>query len=137
MQVATRTTSISKAPLWIGRVLTALAALFLLFDGIIHVMQISPVVDSLNQLGYPVNLALALGVIELVCLAAYVFPATSVVGAVLLTGYLGGAISAHLRLGDPLFSTTLFPVYIGILIWCGLYLRDERIRALFTVRRER
>ncbi|GCE07950.1 DoxX family protein [Dictyobacter aurantiacus] len=136
MQVATPTTSVSKTSLWIGRVLSALAALFLLFDGITHVVQISPVVDSLNQLGYPVNLALVLGVMELVCLAVYVFPATSVLGAILLTGYLGGAISAHLRLGDPLFSTTLFPVYIGILIWGGLYLRDERVRALFTARKE-
>ncbi|GHO87504.1 DoxX family protein [Dictyobacter formicarum] len=135
MQVATQTAPISKTQLWIGRGVTALPVLFLLFDSVIHMMQIAPVMDSLNQLGYPVNLALVLGIIELVCLVAYIFPPTSVLGAILLTGYLGGAVATHLRVGDPLFSNVLFPVYVGILIWGGLYLRDERLRALFPFRK--
>src|SRR5581483_3905108 len=116
--------------LWIGCILTTLPVLFLLFDGVTHIMQITPVVESFNQLGYPASLALGIGILELVCLVIYVIPSTSIIGAVLLTGYLGGAVASHLRLGDPLFSNVLFPVYIGALLWIGLYLRDNRLRAL-------
>jgi len=120
---------------WAGVVLTVLAVLFMLFDSVIHLMVIPPVVESFTQLGYPVSTARALGVIELVCIALYLIPRTSVLGAVLLTGYLGGAVATNLRVGSPLFSHTLFPVYVGVLAWGGLFLRDERVRALIPVRR--
>jgi|SRR5437868_1685752 len=121
--------------LWAGRVLSALAALFLLFDGVIHVLKIAPVVDAFAQLGYPLGTARALGVIEIICVAIYLLPSTSVLGAILLSGYLGGAIATQVRVGAPLFSTTLFPVYVALLLWGGLYFRDERVRSLIPVRR--
>ena len=121
--------------LWAGRVLSALAALFLLFDGVIHVLKIAPVVDAFAQLGYPLGTARALGVIEIICVAIYLLPSTSALGAILLTGYLGGAIATQVRVGAPLFSTTLFPVYVALLLWGGLYFRDERVRSLIPVRR--
>jgi hypothetical protein len=125
----------SKTKLWAGRIITALPVLFLVFDGVTHIMQIAPVVDSLHQLGYPVSLAVGLGILELVCVVIYVLPSTSILGAILLTGYLGGAVATHMRIGDPLFSHVLFPVYIGILIWAGLYLRDDRLRVLLPLRK--
>lgn len=121
--------------LWTGRVLTALGALFLLFDGVTHVIQIAPVAEAMNQLGYPVSLALTIGIIELICLLLYLVPSTSLFGAVLLTAYLGGAVATNLRIGAPLFSNILFPVYVALFIWGGLYLRDERLRALFPLRK--
>lgn len=135
MQATTTTTATNKSMLWTGRILTALAALFLLFDGVTHIMQIAPVVDAMNQLGYPANLALNLGIIQLICLLLYLIPSTSLLGAVLLTAYLGGAVATNLRIGAPLFSNVLFPVYLGLFIWGGLYLRDERLRAIFPFRK--
>jgi len=120
---------------WAGIILSALPVLFVLFDGAIHLMVIPPVVEAFTKLGYPVSTSRALGVIELVCIVLYLIPRTSVLGAVLLTGYLGGAVATNLRVGSPLFSNTLFPVYVGILAWGGLFLRDERVRALIPVRR--
>ena len=120
---------------WAGIILSALPVLFVLFDGAIHLMVIPPVVQAFTQLGYPVSTSRALGVIELVCIVLYLIPRTSVLGAVLLTGYLGGAVATNLRVGSPLFSHTLFPVYVGVLAWGGLFLRDERVRALIPVRR--
>jgi hypothetical protein len=134
MQSAALPLPVSKKGLWAGHVLTALAVLFLLFDGVIHLMQIPPVVESAAQLGYPAGVFVPLGIIELACVALYLFPRTSVLGAVLLTGYLGGAIAIHVRVASPLFSHTLFPVYVALLLWGGLYLRDERLRALFPLR---
>ena len=121
---------------WAGIILSALPVLFVLFDGAIHLMVIPPVVQAFTQLGYPVSTSRALGVIELVCIVLYLMPRTSVLGAILLTGYLGGAVATNLRVGSPLFSNTLFPVYVGILAWGGLFLRDERVRALIPVRRQ-
>ena len=120
---------------WAGIILSALPVLFVLFDGAIHLMVIPPVVQAFTQLGYPVSTSRALGVIELVCIVLYLMPRTSVLGAILLTGYLGGAVATNLRVGSPLFSHTLFPVYVGVLAWGGLFLRDERVRALIPVRR--
>ena len=120
---------------WAGIILSALPVLFVLFDGAIHLMVIPPVVQAFTQLGYPVSTSRALGVIELVCIVLYLIPRTSVLGAILLTGYLGGAVATNLRVGSPLFSNTLFPVYVGILAWGGLFLRDERVRAVIPVRR--
>jgi len=121
---------------WVGRIMSALAVLFLLFDGIIHLIKIPAVVEAFGQLGYPMSLSVGIGILELICLALYVVPGTSVLGAILLTGYLGGAIAANVRIGRPLFSTELFPVYVGVLVWGGLLLREERLGALFPLRRQ-
>lgn len=127
--------TVSTRRLWTGRVLSGLGALFMLFDGVIHILKITPVVDAFAQLGFPLGTSRALGVIEIVCVAIYLVPATSVLGAILLTGYLGGAIATQVRVSAPLFSTTLFPVYVALFLWGGLYFRDERVRSLIPVRR--
>ena len=126
--------AVSKASLWAGRVMSALPVLFMLFDSVIKIMVIDAVVSSFGELGYPVSLAVGIGILELVCLIVYVIPQTSVLGAILLTGYLGGAVASDLRIGTPLFSNILFPVYVGVLIWGGLYMRDTRLRALIPLR---
>jgi heme exporter protein D len=124
-----------KKRVWAGYIMSALSVLFLLFDSVIKLMNIAPVVESFTQLGYPVRLAFGIGILELVCLAVYVIPRTSILGAILLTGYLGGAIATHVRIGSPLFTHILFPIYVGVLIWGGLLLRDDRLRALMPLRR--
>ena len=125
----------SRNILWTGRVLSGIAVLFLLFDGAIKLVPIQPVIDSLRELGYPATEAFArlLGVLTLLCTALYAWPRTALLGAVLLTGIMGGAIASHLRLGDPLFSHTLFGVYLGLLFWGGLWLRDERVRRVMPI----
>ena len=125
---------ISKGRLWTGRVLSALGALFMAFDGVIHILRIAPVVEAFAQLGLPLGVSRTLGVIELICVALYLLPRTAVFGAILLTGYLGGAIATQVRVGAPLFSTTLFPIYVALLLWGGLYLRDERVSSLIPLR---
>ena len=125
-----RQESISRARLWTSRVLAGAAVSFLVFDAAIKLAVIPPVVDAFAKLGIPVALAQGIGVLELFCVALFLFPATAALGAVLLTGFLGGAIAIHVRVGDPLFSHVLFPVYVGALLWTALFLRDERIRAL-------
>ena len=119
----------SARQLWTGWVISAIAVLFLLFDGILHVLKPQPVVDSFAQLGFPLSLAVGLGVLELVCTVLYVFPRTAALGAILLTGYLGGATATQLRAGAEMFPL-LFPGIIGLLVWGGLLLRDARLRAL-------
>jgi hypothetical protein len=131
----TQGASISNGRLWAGRILSGLAVLLLLFDSVIHVMKIAPVIEAFAQLGFPLSVAVSLGIIELVCIALYVFPRTSVLGAILLTGYLGGAIAIQVRVGAPLVSTALFPVYVALFVWGGLYLRDDRVRAMIPLRR--
>ena len=116
---------------WVGRALSGLVVIFLLLDAGIHVTVPQPVVDAMTHLGYPLASARAIGVLELACLLLYLVPATAPIGAVLLTGLLGGAVAAHVRVGDPFFETYLFPVIIGALIWGGLALRNARVRALF------
>lgn len=125
----------SKAMLWTGRVITGPVALFLAFDSAIKLMQLDVVREAMQPLGYPDHLGLVIGIIEAICLVLYVVRQTAVLGAILITGVLGGAIAAHLRVGDPLFSHVLFGVYVGILAWGGLWLRDERLRALMPLRR--
>jgi uncharacterized membrane protein YphA (DoxX/SURF4 family) len=122
----------SRTALWTGRVLSGIAVLFLIFDGAIKLVPIQPVTDSLRELGYPATDSFArfLGVVTLLCTALYAWPRTALLGAVLLTGIMGGAIASHLRLGDPLFSHTLFGVYLGLLFWVGLWLRNERVRRI-------
>jgi len=118
-----------------GVALSALPVLFLLFDCVIKLIKIQPVVESFAQLGYPDSLARGIGVLELACLALYMVPRTAILGAIVLTGFLGGAISTHLRIGDPLFSHVLFPVYVAALVWGGLLLRDDTLRALIPFRK--
>jgi hypothetical protein len=122
----------SKKALWTGRVLTGLAAMFLLFDAGIKLAMAPEAVAGTAELGWPVNVVQGLGVLQLICLALYLIPRTAVLGAVLWTGYLGGAIATHLRVGNPLLSHTLFPIYVAALIWGGLWLRDRRVRALLS-----
>ena len=126
----TGTESITRTRVWTSRALGGTAVLFLLFDAAIKLAVIPAVLDAFAQLGLPVALAQGIAVLELFCVALYVISATSVLGAVLLTGFLGGAMAIHVRVGDPLLSHTLFPVYVGALLWTSLYLRDDRVRAL-------
>ena len=110
-----------------GRVVSAVPILFLTFDGGIKLVKVAPVVDAFAQLGYSITLAPTIGILALVCTAVYAIPRTSVLGAVLLTGYLGGAIASQVRIGAGVFPV-FFPIIIGSLIWAGLYLRDDRLR---------
>jgi hypothetical protein len=119
---------------WVGRIVSAFTIAFLLFDSAIHLAGIAPVVQAFTQLGFPPGLSGILGVLELLVVILYVYARTAVLGAVLLTGYLGGAVAVHLRVADPLFAQTLFPVYVGILAWLGLYLREPRLRSLIPIR---
>jgi hypothetical protein len=128
MVTATHTTPVVKSTLWTGRIISTLVALFLAFDSIIKLLQLAPAVDATTLLGYPASLVLVIGVIESICLAAYVLPRTSLLGAILLAGYLGGAVASQLRAGTPVFQV-VFPLIIGALIWGGLLLRDDRLRA--------
>jgi hypothetical protein len=126
-------------PRWAQRVgwgMTGLMVLFLAFDSIAKLARESHVVEATAQLGYPEDTIRPLGLICLICTALYAIPRTSILGAILLTGYLGGAIASKVRIEDPLFSSVLFGVYFGLLVWGGLYLRDPRLRALIPLRRE-
>ncbi len=126
-----RQNEISKRSIWIGRVLGGLAVLFLLFDGGMKFFMDKLPPEALEAgaaLQWPIERMPTVGAILLVCLVLHVVPRTALVGAVLLTGYLGGAVASHVRVANPLFSHTLFPIYVGILVWLGLYLRDARLR---------
>lgn len=120
----------SKGALWTGRVLTTLAVLFLTFDATIKFTATKEAIEGTTQLGWQVHHLPIIGTIALICLVLYVIPRTAPLGAILWTGYLGGAIATHLRLDNPLFTHILFPIYVAALIWGGLYLRDPRVRAL-------
>ena len=127
---------VTKKRLTAGAALTALAALFLAFDAGIKLIRLRPAVESTTELGYPAEAVFWIGLIELVCLVLYLVPRTAVSGALLFTGYLGGAIATHVRVGNPLLSHTLFPVYVAAVMWGGLYLRESRLGALIPFRRE-
>lgn len=130
MQSITQAHSGSRKVRLAGRTLSGLAVTFLLWDGTIKLMALAPVADAFTRLGYPVSLSAGIGILELVCLAIYVVPRTSLLGAVLLTGFLGGATATHVRVEDPLLTHVFFPIYVGLLIWGGLLLRDGRLRAI-------
>jgi DoxX-like family len=127
--------SVSTTAMWSGRVLSGLLVLFLLFDGAIKLVPLEIVTETSLQLGIPTYLARTLGVLTLAGALLYAFPRTSVLGAILLTGYLGGAIYVHVRADSPLFSHTLFGVYLGVIMWAGLWLREPAVRALIPLRR--
>lgn len=137
MATITQTAPVSNTALWTGRILSGIVILFLLFDGAIKLIPIAPVTETMQQLGYPPSAEMAriLGVLTLICTALYAYPRTSVLGAILLTGFLGGAMATHFRVGSPLFTHLLFGLYLGLMVWGGLYLRDERLRALMPFRR--
>jgi hypothetical protein len=120
---------------WASWVISGLPVIFLLFDSLGKFVMPEPVIDGTLRLGYETNVILPLGLILLVCTVLYIVPATSILGAILLTGYLGGAVATHVRVGSPLLTHILFPVYLGILLWLGLYLRDSRLRSLLPMRR--
>lgn len=115
---------------WAGYTISALPVLFLLMDAIGKFVRPEAVVSGTVELGYRESVILPLGVILLACVALYVIPRTAVLGAILLTGYLGGAVATHVRIGNPMFTHVLFPVYIGIFLWLGLYLRSRKLREL-------
>lgn len=125
----------SKKMLWTGRILSGVAIVFLLFDSITKILKVDAVVKASAQFGYPVSLLTAIGIILLVCLVVYVIPRTSILGALLLTGYLGGAVEANLRIGTPLFSNALFPIYFAVVVWGGLFLREKRVREIFSLKK--
>lgn len=118
----------------IGWILFGMAVLFLMFDSVGKLLQLPPVVEGTTALGYPASVIVPLGVIQVACLLLLLVPRTSLLGAVLLTGYLGGAIATHVRLGNPLFTHVLFPTYVAALVWGGLYLLDARLRLLMGPR---
>lgn len=136
MPTDTQTAAASNRGLLVGRIMSGLIIAFLAFDGVFKFVKPAPapVVETFARLGWSLSLAPVLGIVLLVSAALYAIPKTSVLGAILLTGYLGGAIATHLRVGDPLFSHVLFPTYMGVLLWGGLYLRDKRLRALIPLR---
>ncbi len=123
--------------IWAGRILSGLVAAFLLLDGAMKLVPAQVVIDTMKQLGWPSNIDTArlLGVLTLVSAVLYIIPRTAVLGAILASCYLGGAVATHVRIGSPLFSHILFGVYLGVMIWGGLWLRDPRIRALIPVRK--
>jgi hypothetical protein len=134
MQPDPRTALVSKQGLWAGRIISAIPALFLLFDGVAKLVKPAPVVEATVRLGYPESVITGIGIVLLVCTVAYMIPRTSILGAILLTGYLGGATATHVRVGAPLFPV-LFPGLLGVLIWGGLFLRDARLRDLIPLRK--
>jgi hypothetical protein len=131
MQIAI-TAPTSKTKLWTGRAISIIAILFMLFDIFGKFTKPEAVLQGTMALGYPESLITPIGIILLICTVLYIIPRTSILGAVLLTGYLGGALASNFRIEAPVFSNTLFPVYFAILIWAGLYFRSERLRKFIT-----
>jgi len=133
MQAMIQTVPFSQKTLWAGRIVSGLPALFLLVDGVMKLVKPAPVVEGTLRYGFSESVIIPLGILLTACTIIYVIPRTAVLGAILLTGYLGGAVVTHVRFGDPWFPI-LFPVCIGALVWGGLYLRDGRLRALIPLR---
>jgi hypothetical protein len=119
-----------------GRILTGLVVFLLLLDALGKLATLAPVIEGTGRLGYPTSLVLVIGLIECLCTIAYVIPATSVLGAILLTGYFGGAVASHVRIEDPLWTHVFSPVYMGILVWAGVVLRENRLHSLIPWRRK-
>ena len=135
MQPNIQTHSVSSGALWGGRIMSWLPALFLLVDGVMKLFKPAAVVEATVKLGYPENIILPLGIVLTICVVLYLIPRTAVLGAILLTGYLGGAVATHVRVGEGLFPISL-PIIFGILLWGGLYLRDNRVRRLIPLSQE-
>jgi DoxX-like family len=137
MSTIAETAPVSKPALWLGRVLSGLVIVFMLFDGAIKLVPWPIVTETMDRIGYgsSESLARTLGVITVACTVLYAIPPTSFVGAILLTGYLGGAMASHVRIGSPLFTHVLFGFYLGLMLWGGLWLRDKSLRKLLPLRR--
>jgi hypothetical protein len=133
MESSAQSAPVSKASLWTGRVISGLVVLFMLFDGISKVMKAQQVIDATVRIGFPVTTIVGIGITLLACTVLYVIPNTSILGAILLTAYLGGATAAQVRAGSPVFET-VFPIIFGVLVWLGVYLREPRLRALVPLR---
>jgi len=136
----TTTTTMTAAPkagaaVWTGRVLSTLAVLFLLMDGVMKLFNPPIVAESMVKLGYPTSETFGIGVAVLVCTLLYVIPRTSVLGAILITGFLGGATATNVRVEAPLFGNILFPSYVALFVWLGLWLREPRLQALLPLRK--
>jgi hypothetical protein len=128
---------VSRPARWLGRILSGIVILFMLFDGAIKLVPWPIVTETMDRIGYgsSESLARSLGIISIVCTILYAIPPTSFVGAILLTGYLGGAMASHVRIGSPLFTHILFGFYLGLMLWGGLWLRDGSLRGLIPFRR--
>jgi hypothetical protein len=133
MKSDTQTPTVSKASLWAGLILSALPALNLLIASSMKLMNHPDATQGFVKFGFPEGIGFKIGMLELACTVVYLIPQTSVLGAILLTGFLGGAVATHVRAGDP-FSNIIIPVILGALVWGGLYLRDVRLRALIPLR---
>ena len=133
----TATAPASRAARLLGRILSGLVVAFLLFDAAIKLVPLAVVTETMDRMGYgsSENLARSLGLITIICTVLYSVPPTSILGAILPTGYLGGAIASHLRIGSPLFTHTLFGLYLGLMVWGGLWLRDKNLKSLIPFRR--
>ena len=131
------TMPVSKPARWLGRILSGLVIVFLLLDGAIKLVPWPVVTETMDKMGYgsSENLARSLGIITVVCTVLYSVPPTSILGAILLTGYLGGAMASHVRIDSPLFTHTLFGLYLGLMLRGGLWLRDPSLRNLIPFRR--
>ena len=123
-------TNVSRARIWTARLLTLLVVAFLLMDAVMKLVKAAPAVQGTAELGYPAGSIVGIGLLLFACTVLYLVPRTSIIGALLLTGYLGGAIASQVRVGHPLFSHVLFPVYLAAMIWGVIYLRDRRLHAL-------
>jgi uncharacterized membrane protein len=136
MPLATQRSPISKG-LWAGNIVSALVVLMLLADSLSKIMKAAPVLKAQAELGFRDSQTVGIGLVLFICTLAFAIPRTSILGAILLTGYLGGAVAVKLRIGDSLFGQVLFPVYLGVMLWSGLFLREERLRVLIPLLRER
>ena len=137
MTAIAETMPVSQPVHWLGRIVSSLVIVFLLFDGAIKLVPWPVVTETMDKMGYGSSetLARSLGIITIVCTVLYAIPPTSILGAILLTGYLGGAMASHVRIGSPLFSHVLFGLYLGVTVWGGLWLRDRGLRSLIPFRR--
>ncbi|ANV99461.1 DoxX family protein [Bradyrhizobium icense] len=137
MTVIAETAPVSNPARWMGRALSGLVILFLMIDGAIKLVPWPVVTETMDRMGYGSSDALmrGLGAVTIVCTVLYSVPPTSILGAILLTGYLGGAMASHVRIGSPLFTHTLFGLYLGLMLWGGLWLRDKNLRNLIPFRR--
>jgi hypothetical protein len=131
MQSTTQTAPPSRVSLWAGRILSALPVLLFIFSGMFGLLKPDAAMQGAIRYGYPPGAMVRITIVELLCAIVYAIPRTSVLGAILLTGYLGGATATHVRVGEPFF----LPIIVGVVVWGGLFFRDERVRALIPVRR--
>ena len=133
MSTPAQSNSTSKGLLWTARIISWFAALFIIMDGVMKVMNLPQVQEAMEPLGWPLDMSVTIGIIELVCIAIYLIPRTSFLGVVLMTAYLGGVVATQLRVGAPAFSLA-FPIIIALMLWASPYLLDGRVRALLPLR---